>query len=93
MERMLKGIGRSVVVVSDVESDLFEQAIFIVKSSGAAKDGRSPDDLLREACRVAAGCSGSRGGHSRLMRMLRLAAPAAAGGAAVGAAWLLSTLV
>ena len=90
---MVKGVTRRVVVVRPEPDGIFEQAIFIVKSSGAAKDGRSPDDLPREACRVAAGCSGSRGGHSRLMRMLRLAAPAAAGGAAVGAAWLLSTLV
>ncbi|MBR2743276.1 MAG: hypothetical protein IKD89_06750 [Clostridia bacterium] len=49
---MLNGIGRSVVVVSDVESDLFEQAIFILSPKGASGYINDSDEVVKEARRV-----------------------------------------
>lgn len=79
---MVKGNSRQVIVVSNPEQKLFEQAIFILKE-GAVKDGVTEAQLLREA-RKAAG----EGRH------LRLQGPVwAAGGALVtGLIWLLTLL-
>lgn len=55
VERMLKGIGRSVVVVSDVESDLFEQAIFILSPKGASGYVNDSDEVVKEARKVLSG--------------------------------------
>ena len=52
---MLKGIGRSVVVVSDVESDLFEQAIFILSPKGASGYVNDSDEVVKEARKVLSG--------------------------------------
>lgn len=82
---MVKGNSRQVIVVSNPEQKLFEQAIFILKE-GALKDGVTEAQLLREA-RKAAGEEGRR-------RRLRLQGPVwAAGGALVtGLIWLLTLL-
>lgn len=82
---MVKGNSRQVIVVSNPEQKLFEQAIFILKE-GAVKDGVTEAQLLREA-RKAAGEEGRR-------RYLRLQGPVwAAGGALVtGLIWLLTLL-
>lgn len=82
---MVKGNSRQVIVVSNPEQKLFEQAIFILKE-GAVKDGVTEAQLLREA-RKAAGEEGRR-------RHLRLQGPVwAAGGALVtGLIWLLTLL-
>jgi len=88
---MVKGVTRRVVVVRPERGDIFEQAIFIVKSGNPS--GRSPDDVLREACRAAAAYSHSPSRKKKLLAYLRCAFYAAAGGACVGAAWLISALV
>lgn len=82
---MVKGNSRQVIVVSNPEQKLFEQAIFILKE-GALKDGVTEAQLLREA-RKAAAEEGRR-------RRLRFQGPVwAAGGALVtGLIWLLTLL-
>ncbi len=79
---MVKGVARRVVVVRPQRGDLFEQAIFIVKESDR---GRSPEDILREACVIAEECT-----HRRRRRVLPVAASAAVGASSVGLAWLIS---
>ena len=49
---MLGGIGRSVVVVSDVESDLFEQAIFILTPKGESGYIDDSEEVVKEARKV-----------------------------------------
>ncbi len=49
---MTGGIGRSVVVVSDVQSELFEQAIFILSPKGASGYEDDSEEVLKEARRV-----------------------------------------
>lgn len=82
---MVKGNSRQVIVVSNPEQKLFEQAIFILKE-GALKDGVTEAQLLREARKAA--CEEGR------RRRLRLQGPVwAAGGALVmGLIWLLTLL-
>lgn len=81
---MVKGNSRQVIVVSNPEQKLFEQAIFILKE-GALKDGVTEAQLLREAKRAAG--EGIRKKH-------RIQGPVwAAGGALVtGLIWLLTLL-
>lgn len=81
---MVKGNSRQVIVVSNPEQKLFEQAIFILKE-GALKDGVTEAQLLREAKRAAG--EGIRKKH-------RIQGPVwAAGGAlATGLIWLLTLL-
>ncbi len=84
--RMVKGVSRRVVVVRPERGDLFEQAIFIVRDG--EREGRSPDDILREACVIAEECT-----HRRRSRVLPALMSAAAGAAAVGAAWLTTAII
>jgi hypothetical protein len=51
---MVKGISRRVIVVDSPDSQLFEQAIFIVKND--ALPGVTDQQVLGEACRIAQGC-------------------------------------
>ena len=50
---MVKGTSRRVIVVDSPDTNLFEQAIFIIRSDIAAKEGVSAQKLVEEACRVA----------------------------------------
>jgi hypothetical protein len=88
---MVKGIARKVVVVRPERSDLFEQAFFIVRDSGA----RSAD-ILKEACRVAESYAKSertvRRWHRRYGRK-HLLLSALLGGGAVGIVWLATWLL
>lgn len=83
---MVKGVSRRVVVVRPQRGDLFEQAIFIVRDG--ERDGRSPEDILREACAIAEDCT-----HSRRRRLIPAAVSAAVGAAGVGIAWLLTAII
>ena len=74
------------LVVRPERGDLFEQAIFIVRDG--EREGRSPDDILREACVIAEECT-----HRRRSRVLPALMSAAAGAAAVGAAWLTTAII
>ena len=52
---MVKGISRRVVVVRPESGGPFEQAIFLVRDPAFPRG-----DAVREACRIAEGCLGSR---------------------------------
>ena len=48
---MVKGVSRRVVVVRCPETKYFDEAIFMVREE--AMEGMSPEQVLREACKVA----------------------------------------
>lgn len=82
---MVKGNSRQVIVVSNPEQKLFEQAIFILKE-GAVREGITEAQLLREAKRAAG--EGVRKKHRRIQGPVW-----AVGGALLtGLIWLLTLL-
>lgn len=50
---MVKGITKRVVVVRCPDTKYFDQAIFMVRDDTLTEEGRSPEQVLEEACRVA----------------------------------------
>lgn len=83
---MVKGNSRQVIVVSNPEQQLFEQAIFILKE-GAVRDGVTEAQLLQEA-KWAAG----EGSVRRRKRKIQGPVWAAGGALATGVVWLLTLL-
>ena len=79
---MVKGISRQVIVVKSPETELFEQAIFILKDS-AVREGITDDMLLRQA-KEAIGRERRRGRGILLMLL---------GAALTGLAWGLTLLL
>ena len=59
---MVKGISRQVIVVQPSGSELFEQAIFILKEN-APGEGVTDDMLLKEAKQAIRGSGRSRSGR------------------------------
>lgn len=88
---MVKGISRRVVVVESPDPQLFEQAIFIVRNDISQQEGVTPDQLVREACRVAR--SYTAGAGRRDWRSLPSLCWAALGAGAIGLLWLVWALV
>ena len=88
---MVKGITKQVVVLRAPEPGLFEQAIFIVRSSA---DGVTQEELLRQARAAAGRCAAS--GHPASPRrrelFIRLTC-LLAGALAVALAWGLTALL
>ena len=83
---MVKGNSRQVIVVSNPEQQLFEQAIFILKD-GVLKEGVTDEQLLREA-RQAAG----EGNTKRKYRSIQGPVWACGGALATALLWLLTLL-
>lgn len=50
---MVKGVQKRVVVVRCPDTKYFDQAIFMVRDDSLTEEGRSPEQVLEEACRVA----------------------------------------
>lgn len=50
---MVKGVTKRVVVVRCPDTKFFDQAIFMVREDSLSQEGRSPEQVLEEACRVA----------------------------------------
>ena len=87
---MVKGTTRQVIVVRPQESDLFEQAIFILREDALGKDGMSDRAILRQAQQAAG--SYVPAGKRRALPLGK--ALWAAGGALVtGLAWLLTVIL
>ena len=86
---MVRGTSRRVIVVESPDTNLFEQAIFIVRSDAVGKDGVTEDDLLQQARSAAGQYVRSRVPGARLTarRLLRDLAFAVMGGALVGLTW------
>ena len=85
---MVKGISRRVIVVDSPDPQIFEQAIFILRTDGG---GVSSQQLVDQAVRIAKNYARCQGLPRRRVRV-----PgwlwAAIGAAAIGLAWLLCTL-
>jgi hypothetical protein len=91
---VVKGVTRQVVVVKAPDPELFDEAIFLVRSEAVGKDGVTDEDILREA-RQAAGryvtgkVRGGRQGRISWGQLLCMLA----GAAAVGLVWLLCAVL
>lgn len=85
---MVKGISRRVIVVDSPAPQIFEQAIFILRTDGG---GVSSQQLVDQAVRIAKNYARCQGLPRRRVRV-----PgwlwAAIGAAAIGLTWLLCTL-
>ena len=87
---MVKGTSRRVIVVKTPDTELFEQAIFLVRSDAGA-DGVSAERLVSEACRVTRSYTRTHTPR-RTLRRLPSALWALGGALLVAAAWLFTTL-
>lgn len=90
---MVRGTSRRVIVVESPDTNLFEQAIFIVRNDALSKDGVTAQQLVDEACRVARSYTRS---HSTRRSLLRCGSPvfwSAAGALGIALVWLLTALV
>ena len=88
---MVRGTSRRVIVVDSPDTELFEQAIFIVRND-AAGEGVTARELVEEARRVARGYTGG----SRLSRAWRELNPLVytlIGAGSIGLIWLIVTLI
>lgn len=91
---MVKGVSRRVIVVDSPDPKLFEQAIFIVRNEAFAREGVTSEQVVSEACRVAKGYMLAAAGRSASWRQnLQGWVYAALGGGAIGAVWLLVSLL
>ena len=91
---MVKGTSRRVIVVDSPDTELFEQAIFIVRNDILSERGVTAQMLVDEACRVAKSCSRAsptarRGPLRRLSPLLY----GALGALGIGLVWLLTALL
>ena len=69
---MVRGTSRRVIVVESPDTNLFEQAIFIVRNDALSKDGVTAQQLVDEACRVARSYTRSHSTRRPLLRLLTL---------------------
>lgn len=86
---MVKGISRRVIVVDSPDPQIFEQAIFILRTDGG---GVSSQQLVNQAVRIAK----SYARCQEAPRRRSLAPPwlwGAIGAAAIGLTWLLCTVL
>ena len=86
---MVKGTSRRVIVVDSPDTELFEQAIFIVRNDAMNRNGVTAQRLVDEACRVARTCG-------RTATCSRRGSPAlwgCIGAGGIALAWLLSVLI
>lgn len=91
---MVKGTSRRVIVVDSPDTELFEQALFIVRNDILSERGVTAQMLVDEACRVARSCSrASPTGRRGLFRRLSPLFYSALGALGIGLAWLLTALV
>ena len=57
---MVRGVSRQIVVVRPQHSDVFEQAIFILKDDLSKTRAMRAEDILKEACKTASRFSKAR---------------------------------
>lgn len=90
---MVRGTSRRVIVVDSPDTELFEQAIFIVRNDASTRSGVTAQKLVDEACRVTRSCTRT---STRTGSFLRRASPAVwcgLGAGGIALAWLLSALL
>ena len=91
---MVKGTSRRVIVVDSPDTELFEQAIFIVRNDAMNRNGVTAQRLVDEACRVARTCGRTATCSKR--SFFRRGSPArwgCSGAGAIALAWLLCLLI
>ena len=91
---MVKGTSRRVIVVDSPDTELFEQAIFIVRNDAMNRNGVTAQRLVDEACRVARTCGRTATCSKR--SFFRRGSPAlwgCIGAGGIALAWLLSVLI
>jgi len=89
---MVKGTSRRVIVVDSPDTELFDQAIFIVRSDALSRSGVTAQQLVNEACRVARSYGRThspRGGRLRRLSPLLWCALGALG---IALTWALTVL-
>ncbi|MCI5994204.1 MAG: translation initiation factor 2 [Clostridiales bacterium] len=92
---MVKGVTRQVVMVRSPDAELFEQAIFLVRSDAVGRDGVTDEEILQQA-RAAAGRYMAERVPGAKLTLRRLAAYLACGllgGALVGLVWFLTSIL
>lgn len=90
---MVKGTSRRVIVVDSPDTDLFEQAIFIVRNDILSERGVTAQMLVDEACRVARNCGRAQMTKRRFFRRATPLFYGALGAGAIGLAWLVTALI
>ena len=85
---MVKGISRRVIVVDSPDPQIFEQAIFILRTDGGGVSSQQLVDLAVRIAKNYARCQGLPRRRVRVPGWLW----AAIGAAAIGLTWLLCTL-
>lgn len=91
---MVKGMNRQVIVVRAPDTELFEQAIFLLRPGAQERCNVTQDELLKQAQAAARGCVTTYVPGGRLQLRLRdKALWVLSGGALVGLAWILSALL
>ena len=90
---MVKGTSRRVIVVDSPDTDLFEQAIFIVRNDAMGRGGVTAQQRVDEACRVARSCSRSHVGARENAFCGKPIIWGALGAGLTALTWLLSALI
>lgn len=90
---MVRGTSRRVIVVESPDTNLFEQAIFIVRNDALSKDGVTAQQLVDEACRVARSYTRTHGVRRPLLRVNSPVFWGAAGALGIALIWLLTSLL
>lgn len=90
---MVKGTSRRVIVVEPPDTNLFEQAIFIVRNDALTREGVTAQQLVDEACRVARSYTKSHNGARRIPWPPPPLLCGAAGALTIALAWLVTALV
>ena len=89
---MVKGTTRQVVVVKVSDTDMFEQAIFLLKEESLEKHGITEAQLLEEARKLSERPLEKKG-HRRGVHGLPPLAWSGIGAGLTGLAWLLFTVI
>ena len=90
---MVKGTSRRVIVVDSPDTELFEQAIFIVRNDILSDRGVTAQMLVDEACRVARSCAR---GPMKKRRLFLRGTPlfwGSLGAGMIGLVWLVTALI
>ena len=90
---MVKGTSRRVIVVDSPDTELFEQAIFIVRNDILSDRGVTAQMLVEEACRVARGCTRANAQRRGLSRWNKPLFWGALGAGGIGLIWLIASLI
>lgn len=90
---MVRGTSRRVIVVESPDTNLFEQAIFIVRNDALSREGVTAQQLVDEACRVARSYTRAHAPRRRFPRSPSPVVWGAAGALAIALAWLATVLL